>query len=59
MALLQRLWAAACWLRVLWWARESIGVSLSQLDTLVGAPQLLLLREGTKAAEQGYMTWWL
>lgn len=59
MAPLQRLWAAACWLPVLWWARESTGASLSQLDTLVGAPQLLLLREGTKAAEQGYMTWWL
>lgn len=34
-ALLQRLWAAACWLPVLRWPRESIGVSLSQMDVLV------------------------
>jgi len=32
---LQRLWAAACWLPVLQWPRENVGVGLSQMDALV------------------------
>lgn len=35
MAPLQRLWAAACWLPALWQPRDSIGVSLSEVATLV------------------------